>query len=172
MNLLLLFVALGGFSTGLVVGVVLREALELIRTTRRKKPMASTDATSQPQRRRVIDNILLVALFAVVILQAGVGLALLTTRSDLSQTVACQSSYNQQFSEAYRARSTSALNSRDKLDDFLSYVFKANKKDPSGKDLKAAQEKALDLLDNYLQAEKKFKQQPFPPLPNTYCDRF
>lgn len=165
-------VALGGFATGIVVGVVLREALEMIAPEER-------EVSKHPLHRSVrwiISNIMLIALFIVVIMQGIVGILLMVTKNELSQTVQCQASYNQQFSEAYRARTSSFLQARDKLNDVLFVAFDAIGDVETGDQMTEADRRLQEALNEYISAERQYQEErqinPFPPLPNTYCDRF
>jgi hypothetical protein len=160
----LLLVGLGGLATGIVVGVVLDDALELMRDSRRAPEHARRAAGW------LVNNIMFIGLLLVVILQATVGILLLTTKADLSQTVRCQAAYNQQFSQTYRTRVAAAEQVRRRQFQVFLVVTQARDAPPSSE--QEFERRFERALDDYIEAEQNYQKLNIPPLPSTFCDEF
>lgn len=92
---------LAGLLAGVLVGVMWREAFELIRG--KDSPMALWTRLSRSR-----DSMLAVGLLLSMLLTGGVGITLMLDRSDRGDLVRCISDYNQQVGEARDSRNTAA----------------------------------------------------------------
>lgn len=144
------------FLVGLFVG---REIDDLYYQTRALIKRGTDMTTPEKLRRRQF--VLIWVLVGVLAANVFLGALLQITRIQQGDFTQCSAEYNQQFSEAYKARlqaSTEATEALDRL------VLAVNSKD---------REKFHAALANYVTLRTKAKAtaqaNPYPPLPDQFC---
>lgn len=151
-------IALGSFAVGVMVGVVLIDALELIQAARKEKPVSPVPTESR--RERIMWRTLLIAAIA---LQVVVGVMLIVTRDSAEEYARCTASWQQQFAQGYGVRAEAAAEVGKAIDDIL---LAANAGDRAA--MRTAVDRYVDLRKSQDADRAK---NPLPPLPESICGK-
>lgn len=140
-----------GLLVGFLVGVVLDDALNLYRASRKEAPMDSG--------RRRISTGLTFALVVVVLIQAAVGVMLILTRKDASDYFRCSAQYDAQAAQSSSARLQVAEDVDSAMDDLIRAVASEDRQG------------FKDALSAYLKLRETQQQQRsnLPPAPDEVC---
>jgi hypothetical protein len=161
----IVLLAILGFFIGLLVGLVLRDAIDLIRS-RKEEPMPF----STPAHR-----VMTVGLILSIVSCAVVGALLVVTRKSANDYFTCVADWQQRFGRGYNARYEAAQQADaatdaawDALDGVIEQIRPYNaaafaKSIDDYRELRSEQ-RAQKAEQNHTQAEN-----PPPPLPNKVC---
>jgi hypothetical protein len=155
---LILLVAVGSFTVGVLVGIVLDDARDQLRASR-------TERNTMPRSESRASVWLLIIVLALNVVVSGL---LIKTRIDTANVAArqstftkCVADYNQKFSTAYRARLAPSAAATEALDRVMASVAQSDK------------EAFTAALQSYVDLRTKAKASqvanPYPPLPDDYC---
>lgn len=143
-----------GLLLGFLVGVVMRDAFDLYRSSRKAAPHMKTEP-------RPVPRVLIGLLILTLLLNGIVGVLLILTRQSTAAYTSCSATWQQQFGEAYQARLDASVAVSGAMDDVVTAV-------------------ATDDRDGFREAVQRYvriraeqdaerKRNPLPPLPETLC---
>jgi cytochrome b561 len=142
-----------GFFLGVLVGFVLRDASELIRS-RKESPMPF----STPAHR-----VMTMGLILSIVLVSIVGALLVVTRKSANDYFTCTADWQQQFGKAYKARAEATIAVETALDAVVRAVATQNREA-----FKRAVAEYVRLRDD--QTEER-RTNPLPQLPAQLCGK-
>lgn len=148
-------IALGCFAAGTLVGVVLRDALELYRQSRKDRPMPF---------RITLRHLTAAGLIVAVGAQLVVGIMLIGVKQTAvngEEYGACAAGWQQQFAAAYRARAAAA----DDVSAAVETIIRAIKADDSAA-VGRAITRYVEVRDRQIRQQRHH---PLPPVPNELC---
>lgn len=155
-----LLVACTAFLLGVLAGVVLDDALDLYRASRKDRPMR----LHLPNGRTLLGAALVVA----VLLQFAVGVMLIDARRDLDNSVrrqsefaACNVRWQQSFAAAYQARVRASADVTEALEQVVRAVDTQN---PNR--FREAVTTYIELRDRQ---DREVRRNQYPPLPAELC---
>lgn len=141
---------------GILIGVVLRDALDLFRAARASR-------RDNMNRTSVGKGALATALIVAVVMQVIVGLLLILTRASTESYSRCTGRWQQDFSTAYQARISDSIPVQNALDDLIRAVAAQDK---------GTFERALNRYVKLRDAQEQGrKDNPLPPLPEQLCGK-
>lgn len=140
---------------GILIGVVLRDAADLLRASRKEHCMSNDERS--PLARRVM-----IALLSIVIAaNCATGVLLAVTRHNAAKYAECSAHWQQSWAKAYRARYNPAVKVSNAMDAVVQAVAK---KDSDGFNR---------AVSNYIRLRAEQDQSralhPLPPLPADVC---
>lgn len=148
-----------GLTLGFIAGVALRDAWDLYRAEKTERADREHMPHRAGQRRLTLFGIS--ALVFVLAINAGLAALLIFVRLKTEEYAQCTADWQQQFSVAYLARTTSAGQVSDALDGVITAVAKEDR------------EGFAEAVQNYVkireEQEKAREANPLPPLPAVLC---
>lgn len=153
-----------GLLLGVLIGVVLRDALDLYRQSRQSRKARDMNKVHPPK----IQSVLWLLLALAVVLQLGVGGLLVYSRFDEQNDrkardayQACTTNWQQEFASAYKARIESSTEAANALEEVVRAVDSENPER-----FRRAVDDYLSLRDTQVKDQEK---NPYPPLPDELC---
>lgn len=152
------------FVLGLLIGVVLRDAIDLVRADQKERNVTSSPGRRTPRRMPVrFRQLAILGFIAVLAANAVTGALLIVTRANAADYTACTARWQQDFSRSYQAR----LDARVKVDQEIDRIVEAvDVGDMPG--LTRAVNRYVELRESQ---ERERIKNPLPPLPETLCGR-
>lgn len=144
-----------GLLLGFLVGVVMRDALDLYRSSRKAAPSMKTPP--RPIPRHLLAGLLILTL----VLNTAVGVLLILTRQSTAAYTSCAASWQQQFGEAYQARLDASVAVSGAMDDVVKAV--------AAEDPKAFRDAVQRYVRIRAEQDAERRRNPLPPLPETLC---
>lgn len=152
-----------GLTVGVLLGVVLEDALMLLRSARKENPVSlHLPRIHTPSTR----TMLVAGLVVGVLTQVIVGVLLILTYNQTQSYSRCTATWQQEFSQAYQPRARAHAEASEAMDDIVKAVAGG---------VHTPQEEAAMLVavDRYLavraQQDRDREANPYPPLPQTLC---
>lgn len=143
-----------GLLVGVLIGVVIRDAIDLLRSSRKDKPMRKL-------RELWSGHIVVIAFVLVLVANFGLGVLLVVSRDSATKYATCVAQWQQDFGSAYKARYHSSVQVGNAMDRVLKAVA-----DQDADKFKAAVAHYNGLRDKQITARAK---NPLPKLPATVC---
>lgn len=150
-----------GLFVGFLAGVVLDDALDLYRASRKERRMTKPPRRSAASRVARWEGLTPALLALAVLLQLAVGVVMIVERSNRAEYDACTTRWQQDFAAAYQARIASSTEAANALEQVIRAV---GAEDPARFRVSIAE--YLRLRDTQIRDQKK---NPYPPLPDELC---
>lgn len=145
-----LFFALG-LLLGFLVGVVIRDALDLLASRKEKRMPLSSPA----------HRLFTVAFVVSLLFNSAVGVLLIVTRKSAEDYSRCTADWQQEFAAAYQARLAASIDVSEAMDAVVRAVY-AQDREAFAKSVRA-------YVKTRDQQESDRADNPLPPLPDRVC---